>query len=122
MSKGIVLAVFKNMEKTKKEKLIEIARSFSQKLNMGNYQTADFFTSAKMEVPESEAKETSEKLFRFCQEETEISARNYQLDNMPTPKPTLEDKQKSEWLGQEEVRQEKDELKQWEEHNKGLEP
>jgi len=50
-------------------KLIEIARSFSFKLNLPNYQNADFFCSQKAEVEEKEAEKTSEKLHSFCKRE-----------------------------------------------------
>jgi hypothetical protein len=53
------------MPKTK----IEIARSYSQKVNLGNYTTADFFMSAKSEVDESEAEEKSKELYDLCRRE-----------------------------------------------------
>jgi hypothetical protein len=52
-----------------KEPLIEIARSFSYKFNAGNYESRDFFCSAKKEVKESEAEKTSEALYAFCKQE-----------------------------------------------------
>ena len=66
--------------------LVEIARSFSYKLNTGNYESRDFFCSQKIEVFESEAKEASERLFAFCQDEVMKSVHNYQLENLPAPK------------------------------------
>lgn len=66
-----------------KQKLVEIARSFSYKLNLGNYQTADFFCSAKQEVPEGESEEISNALFEFCKDEVEKSVANYKLENLP---------------------------------------
>jgi hypothetical protein len=56
------------MKKTRKPKepKIEIARSFSFKLNIGNYQSADFFCSAKKEVRESDYLLESEALYQFC--------------------------------------------------------
>ena len=63
------------MNKVKKEiKLVEIARSFSVKCNLGNYESCDFFCSQKMEVPENEAERTSAMLFEFCKEEVLQSA------------------------------------------------
>ncbi len=47
-------------------RIVEIARSFSFKLNLGNYQSADFFCSQKGECREDEAEEFSEKLYQFC--------------------------------------------------------
>lgn len=46
-------------------RMVEISRSFSYKLNLGNYQSADFFMSQKMECREDEAEEASAKLYAF---------------------------------------------------------
>lgn len=57
------------MKKTKKrvkDPLVEIARSFSYKLNVGNYESRDFFCSQKVECPMSKSEEMSEKLYLFC--------------------------------------------------------
>ena len=62
------------MKKSNEIKLVEIARSFSVKCNLGNYESADFFCSQKMEVPENEAKRASAMLFEFCKEEVLNSA------------------------------------------------
>ena len=48
------------------EKLVEIARSFSYKLNVGNFESRDFFCSQKAECLLEEAEETSERLHLFC--------------------------------------------------------
>lgn len=69
----------------KEQKLVEIVRSFTRKVNTGNYESFDVFCSQKMEVPEGEAVETSEALFQFCQDEVEKSANNYKLDHLPAP-------------------------------------
>lgn len=61
----------------KPEKLVEIARSFSFKLNAGNFESRDFFCSQKMEVPESEAEATSKKLFHFCRLMVERDVKEY---------------------------------------------
>ena len=42
---------------------MEICRSFSQKLDIGNYQNVDFFASFKAEVSEEEAIKKSEELY-----------------------------------------------------------
>ena len=70
------------MAKTKKRRpkrncLVEIARSFSFKLNLGNYQMADFFCSEKAEVPEKEAVKKSEALYQFCKSEVLKSVEEY---------------------------------------------
>ena len=46
---------------------IEITRAFSRKVNRGNYETQDYFCSAKKEVDESEADQTSKELSQFVQ-------------------------------------------------------
>jgi hypothetical protein len=54
----------------KKEiKLVEVARSFSYKLNVGNFESRDFFCSQKAECEEDKAEETSEALHSFCKEQ-----------------------------------------------------
>ncbi len=49
--------------------LIEIARSFSFRRNLGDYQGVEFFCSEKKECPESEAEKTSEQLYDFCRKQ-----------------------------------------------------
>ena len=45
---------------------VEIARSFSYKLNVGNYESRDFFCSQKAECLPVYADETSKALHAFC--------------------------------------------------------
>ena len=59
------------------KKKIEVARSFSRKINLQNYETCDFYCSAKAEVEESEAEKVSEELFAFCLSEVRKSATAY---------------------------------------------
>jgi hypothetical protein len=49
--------------------LIEVSRSFSFKLNIGNYQSLDFFCSEKTEYLESEREAKSQALYSFCKAE-----------------------------------------------------
>ena len=56
-------------KKAKKDQMVEIARSFTYKKNLGNFQSADFFCSAKAECKASEAGEKSEKMYEFCKKE-----------------------------------------------------
>ena len=53
----------------KEQKLVEIARSFSYKLNLGEFSNADFFCAGKTEVPEAEAGKKSAELYEFCERE-----------------------------------------------------
>jgi len=48
---------------------IEITRSFSQKKNLGNYETQDSFCSAKIECDISEVEEKSKMLDEIVQRE-----------------------------------------------------
>lgn len=69
-----------------KENLIEVSRSFSYKLNMGNYETRDFFCAQKREVPIEEATKVSEELYEWCKEEVMKSVKAYKLDHVKVPK------------------------------------
>lgn len=57
--------------------MIEIARSFSFKLNVGNYESRDFFCSQKCECDESEAEMKSEQLYEFCKNEVMKSVNKF---------------------------------------------
>ena len=70
----------------KKESIIEICRSFSYKLNIGNYQSADFFCSQKEEAFTKDAVKTSERLFAFCKDEVEKDVYSYSLNDLPKDK------------------------------------
>jgi len=50
-------------------RLVEVTRSFSYKLNIGNYQSLDFFCAEKAECLESERSEKSQALYSFCKSE-----------------------------------------------------
>jgi hypothetical protein len=50
-------------------RLIGITRSFSYKLNLGDYQSADFFCSQRAECSPEMAEEVSRDLDQFCQDE-----------------------------------------------------
>lgn len=63
--------------KKQKNKLIEIVRSFSLKKNLGNYESADFFCSQKIECKENKAETKSEAVYEFCKQEVIKSANSY---------------------------------------------
>lgn len=46
--------------------LVEVARSYTFKLNAGNYETRDFFCSQKAECRPEDADLVSERLYEFC--------------------------------------------------------
>ena len=62
------------MEETR---LIGITRSFSYKLNLGDYQSADFFCSQRAECDPSMATELSRDLDQFCQDEVREAILNF---------------------------------------------
>ena len=68
------------METTNKN--IEVARSFSRKVNLGNYETCDLFCSAKCECEEKDASQKSGELFNFCKGEVENSIKDLQIKNV----------------------------------------
>ncbi len=57
--------------------MVEIARSFSFKLNVGNYESRDFFCSQKRECKASEAEAVSEALYVFCAKEVMRAVKDY---------------------------------------------
>ena len=61
---------------------VEIARSFSFKLNLGNYQSADFFCSQKSEVNAEDAEAASEALYNFCRKQVMKSANDFQIEQI----------------------------------------
>jgi hypothetical protein len=52
----------------REDRKIEIARSYSRKVNLGNYETCDFFCSMKAEVPEADAETAGWEMARRCVE------------------------------------------------------
>lgn len=56
---------------------VEIARSFSYKLNTGNYESRDFFCSQKAECTIEDATEVSAALYQFCRSEVLKSVKEY---------------------------------------------
>ena len=62
---------------SKDQALVEIARSFSYKLNVGNYESRDFFCSQKAECLAEDAARVSGELYKFCRSEVHKSVREY---------------------------------------------
>ena len=69
-------------KKIKKQKLVEVVRSFSYKKNLGNFENVDFFCSQKKETPENQAEKTSEELYLFCKQEVIKSANSFKAANL----------------------------------------
>ena len=57
--------------------MVETARSFSFKLNVGNYQSADFFSSQKAQSEWNDAPEVSEALYQFCKNDVAKAVNAY---------------------------------------------
>ena len=57
--------------------LIEIARSFSAKINTGNYESRDFFCSRKEECAKEDAERVSAELHQFCKNEVGKAVREW---------------------------------------------
>jgi gas vesicle protein len=64
-------------------KIVEIARVFSFKLNVGNFESRDFFCSQKAECEEKDAVKTSEALYLFCKTEVMKSVNKFIEENKP---------------------------------------
>lgn len=58
--------------------LVEVTRSFSFKLNVGNYESRDFFCSQKAECKATDAEEVSGKLYAFCKREVLKSVKEFE--------------------------------------------
>ena len=64
----------------------QITRSFARKVNIGNYQTVDFFASHTQEMPadtaDEEKKKISETLFLSAKLEVEAAINDFQADQV----------------------------------------
>ena len=56
---------------------VEIARSFSYKLNVGNYESRDFFCSQKSECAAEEAEELADIMYAFCRAQVLKEVKEY---------------------------------------------
>jgi hypothetical protein len=59
---------------------VEIVRSFTYKLNVGNYESRDFFCSQKAECKLADAMEVSEALYQFCKQQVMRAVNDYMKD------------------------------------------
>jgi hypothetical protein len=89
-------ARFKNKPKAEAGGFVEIARSFSYKLNAGNFESRDFFCAQKAECRASDAEKKSDELYAFCKRQVMRAVAEYREENQP--------------LTSEQVRQRKAEL------------
>jgi hypothetical protein len=61
-----------------KSKTVEITKSFSFKLNLGNYQSADFFVSQKAQCDDDEKDVVGADLYDWCYEQVMAEVRDLQ--------------------------------------------
>ena len=64
--------------------IVEVARSFSYKLNAGNYESRDFFCSQKAECNAEDAEAVSERIHKFCREQVMKSVQQYKSETKGT--------------------------------------
>ncbi len=57
---------------------VEVVRSVSFKLNLGNYQSMDFFCSQKAQCPADEVDSVSADLYDWCYDQVMASVRDVQ--------------------------------------------
>jgi hypothetical protein len=65
------------------KKPIEIARSFSTKVNLGNYENVDIFCSAKTEADKKDFVKVSQELYDLCRSEVEKDKFSLQSSRAP---------------------------------------
>ena len=56
---------------------VEVVRSFTRKVNLGNYESADFFCSRREQVPDDEADEASARIAAWCEQQAAESAADF---------------------------------------------
>lgn len=66
-------------------KLTEVVRSYSRRLNLGNYESVDFFCSRKEECTQEDAARVSQHLHDFCKTEVERAMQTFTADRRKTP-------------------------------------
>jgi len=59
-------------------RLVEVVRSVAFKLNLGNYQSMDFFCSQKAQCPADEVNAVSADLYDWCYDQVMDSVRDVQ--------------------------------------------
>lgn len=57
--------------------MTEITRSFTYRLNVGNYESRDFFCSQKAQCPLADAETVSDQLYQFCKSQVLKAVKDY---------------------------------------------
>jgi hypothetical protein len=72
--------------------MTDISRSFSYKLNVGNYESRDFFCAQKVECRIEDAEDISDRLYQFCRSQVMRAVNDYmavvEISNRPRLEPT----------------------------------
>ena len=76
------LKVFGNLQLVPPPLATEITRSFSYKLNVGNYESRDFFCSQKSYAKTGDEERVSEALYSFCKNEVIKSINQFRKADM----------------------------------------
>lgn len=58
-------------------KMVEVTRSFSFRLNLGNYESADFFCSQKAQCWPEQVDEVSRDLYEFCIDQVQQAIKDF---------------------------------------------
>lgn len=75
---GAILIEGPAPERPKPSGLVEVVRSVSFKLNLGNYQSMDFFCSQKAQCEAGDADSVSADLYDWCFDQVMTSVRDVQ--------------------------------------------
>ena len=76
---------------------VEVARSYSYKLNVGNYESRDFFCSQKAECDIDEAQAVGRALYEFCRAQV-MEAVDRELEIQAFRNATIEKQRKAGYL------------------------
>jgi hypothetical protein len=74
---GVSLKRSKTVKGIRRDRRVEVVRSFSYKLNVGNYESRDFFCSQKTECSMEEASDVGILLYTFCKTQVLHAVKEY---------------------------------------------
>lgn len=94
---------------------VEVARSCSRKVNLGNYETIDFFCSRKDEVQSGKATEKSEEIAKWCEEEIRKTVEKYRSEHQITKTEPAMKKSNTGWVAKSDIDQEEADEKRFRE-------
>ena len=71
----------KTIRGIRRDRRVEVCRSFSYKLNVGNYESRDFFCSQKAECSIEDSQDISDRLNHFCRSQVMKAINEYLAEN-----------------------------------------